>query len=248
MSAQTVTLSVGGQMHVAELARVSDALGRLLTALSEEAGAGTSIVWKVTGLDVSNGSISASAEVLDPVGVPAVANVLRAYLDVARRSGAPAFEQLVEEITASAGEHRAVVFETAEAEVMFTAPAAANPAPITDLQVVLSTVRGRVEAREPLNPLRFVLFDLASGTPASCYLQPGFDGMPADPWGRLVEVSGLLTRNPFSDKPMSVREVTSVELFDEPDPLAFRRARGAVKASADALASEVIIRRMRDAG
>ena len=67
-------------------------------------------------------------------------------------------------------------------------------------------------------------------------------------WGHLAEVEGMVSRDPVSDRPLSVRQVSSIVVIDEGDQDGFLRARGVVAPSADAPSSEAVIRKLRDAG
>lgn len=67
-------------------------------------------------------------------------------------------------------------------------------------------------------------------------------------WGRLADVTGMIKRDPRSDRPVSIRKVSSIDLVPDPKPGAFLSARGAVVPSEGASSSETLIRQLRDAG
>jgi hypothetical protein len=95
--------------------------------------------------------------------------------------------------------------------------------------------------------LRFVLYDTLHDKAVICYLAPEHEDLMRDAWGRLAEVTGMVTRDPVTDRPRTVRQVTDVRVIEELDRYAFRAARGAIQARPDAPPSEDVIRRVRDA-
>jgi len=113
---------------------------------------------------------------------------------------------------------------------------------------VLGTVRGRVELLQEREGLRFVLYEPAHGDPVTCYLTDDQEDLMRDAWGRTVEVTGMITRDEITDRPTAIRRVADVQVLEEgADAFAFRRARGAVTPAPGSPASEVLIRRVRDA-
>ena len=61
-----------------------------------------------------------------------------------------------------------------------------------------------------------------------------------DAWGRVADVTGVITRHTDSGRPIAVRQV-----IDEVETMGFLAARGVVGGTEPA---EAIIRRIRDAG
>ncbi len=66
-----------------------------------------------------------------------------------------------------------------------------------------------------------------------------------DAWGHIADVTGVITRDADTGRPLALRRVTSVDVVDEGDTMGFLRARGAVGGIEPA---EGVIRRIRDAG
>jgi hypothetical protein len=143
----------------------------------------------------------------------------------------------------------AIRFETAEADaivsdVVSNAERLRMP-PV--FRAALGTVRGRVQTVSNRNTLRFTLYDLLTDRAVSCYVPTGQEELLRDVWGRRAEVEGLVSRDPLSGRPVSVRQVRSVRLLPEAQPQAWRRSRGAVPRRAGEPRAEERIRRMRDA-
>lgn len=65
--------------------------------------------------------------------------------------------------------------------------------------------------------------------------------------GKRVSVSGYVTRDTYSGRPRSIREINDVEYLPEPDSQAFLALEGVFSFRKGDEASEVTIRRLRDA-
>jgi hypothetical protein len=175
------------------------------------------------------------------------------YLDVARQlaagrsSGNLGLDTAFRALTTVADSANPIIFETSEDDVVFTAPTPSQPSTQSDRQPTksLATVRGRVETLSHRKGLRFSLYELAHDRPVSCYLEPDHETLMRDAWGRIADVTGQVTRDAITGRPISIRWVTRVDVVtDEGDPTGFLRARGALRLAEP---SEVVIRRMRDA-
>ena len=78
----------------------------------------------------------------------------------------------------------------------------------------------------------------------SCYVAEGHEAIMRDLWDKRAIVEGLVTREPNTGRPMSIRGVTTVRLLDDKEG-DYRDARGVVP-FAGGPSPEEIIRRLRD--
>ena len=108
----------------------------------------------------------------------------------------------------------------------------------------LGTVRGRVEMHAGRHGPQFTLSELVDGTAVMCYPTSDTEAALRDARGRVADVTGAVRRDPATDQPRSVRDITSVHLVEEGTRTAHRSARGVLRTREPA---EVLIRRMRDA-
>lgn len=249
--ADSVTLRLDGtSVPFDTFAATTQRFNKLLAELSKEAGISEPIEWVVADLDLGSVILAAS-----PVAPPETATrLIDTYLEVAGRVRShPAVLdrpvlRLVKEIAdISRDLGESVAFETEDGEVIFT-PAAASAVPAGTAQpAAYGTVTGRIQTLQQRRGLRFVLYDTLHDKAVTCYLAPENEDLMRDAWGRLAEVSGMVTRDPVTDRPRTVRQVSDVRVLDELDRYAFRAARGAIRARPDAPPSEDVIRRIRDA-
>lgn len=68
-----------------------------------------------------------------------------------------------------------------------------------------------------------------------------------DAWGKVAIVEGMVRRDAFTGRPVSVREVTALTVQPDSPTDSYRRARGAVPVPPGGPLPEDVIRRLRDA-
>lgn len=107
----------------------------------------------------------------------------------------------------------------------------------------LGTVRGRVETLSHLRGLHFSLYDLLDDAAVTCYPTSDMEAALRDAQGCLADVTGTVRRDPATGRPLSIRDITSVDPVGEGSKTGYRSARGVLKTREPA---EVLVRRMRD--
>jgi hypothetical protein len=113
--------------------------------------------------------------------------------------------------------------------------------------MAFGAVEGRVQTLSSRGGLRFTLYDSLHDRAVSCYLAEGHEDIMRDAWGRLAVVQGLVKRDPRTGRPVTIREVRSVELLGERSPHDYKRARAAIPLPEGARRAEDVIRQLRDA-
>lgn len=247
----TVTLALGGSVPLRGFATALDRLTKVLQQLSSEAGA--RIEWVVAGLDYSSAIASVAGRPLDTDSEALVPTVVRDFGEAgeAIAYGRPSASstktlQLLREIAdLLGGGVDEVRFETADREAVIRAGDTLAPVEKPEPSKDRGTVVGRVQTLQGRGQLRFTLYDLAHDRAVSCWLRAGQEELMRGAWGHLVEVEGIVSRDPFTNVPLSVRHVTAVRLFDDPPPTAWLAARGAARSPGSPPAEEVI-RDLRD--
>lgn len=250
MAGDSVTFRLDGELTIDKVAEAFGRFRAVLTGLEQEQGA--NVRWVLAGLDYGSAGITARAEPLDDEALAKIPVMTRLYLDAGRelRSHAPDLSRpllrLVRELTDIADERNRVILETADDDLIFTAPvqlAATRPS-VPQTTKTLGTVRGRIGTLSHRKGFRFTLYDLASDRPVSCYLDADHEDLMRNAWGHIADVTGVVTRDAESGRALAVRRVTSVDVVSEGDTMGFLRARGVVGGTEPA---EAIIRRIRDA-
>jgi len=250
VAGDSVTFRLEGEVTIDQLTVAIDRFRDVLAALNDDQR--VNVRWVLAGLDFGSAAVTARAEALDEESIPKVAALPEQFLEVARQVSTGADDparpllRVVRDLTKLSDASNPLVMETADDEVMFTAPVApaADRTGSQRTTKSLGTVRGRVETLSHRKGLRFTLYDLAADRPVSCYLQPGLEDLMRDAWGRIADVTGVVTRDAETGRARAVRHVTSVDVVSEGDATGFLRARGAVGGTEPA---ELVIRRMRNA-
>jgi hypothetical protein len=250
MAGDSVTFRLDGELTIDKVADAFARFGTVLDALGQEQKA--RVRWILAGLDFGSAGITARAEPLDDDSVVKIPLMTERFLSAGRQvsRGEPDEERpllrLVRDLTAFADEHNRVILETADDEVIFSAPVPIAISTTASPQTTksLGTLRGRVETLSHRKGFRFTLYELATDQPVSCYLQADHEDLMRNAWGHIADVTGIVTRDRDTGRPLAVRSVTSVDVVNEGEPMGFLRARGVIGGSEPA---EVVIRRIRDA-
>lgn len=248
MATETLTLRLQGDVPLADFARAIARFSELVKALTEEVGDPT-IDWTVA--DLERGSVEATVLGTAPKIEPLV-RVRNAYLNIGRALEASEPIAYPEKIRKPASGLQAIlngrtteaIFETSQAEAIVRA--APLPASQRAAVVTKGAVSGRVQTLTNRGSLRFTLYDLLHDRPVSCYLAEGREDLMRDAWGKLAVVEGTVRRHPITGRPLTVRNVTAVDVRPDPSGDAYTTARGAVPLLASGLMPEDAIRHLRD--
>jgi hypothetical protein len=92
-----------------------------------------------------------------------------------------------------------------------------------------------------------MLYNTVFDKPVSCYVKEDYQNILTDIWDKVVFVSGRVTRQPDSGQPVSIREITAIELVPIVEPGSYRKARGILAEFGEPEPAEISIRRLRDA-
>ena len=121
----------------------------------------------------------------------------------------------------------------------------------TDVEVAtkisIGAVTGRVQILSNRTGLRFNLYDEVQDKAVACYLASGQEDLMRKAWDRRARVSGNVSREATTGRPIAVRHIMRVEILEDIAPGSYRRARGAVPWKPDYKMPEEIVRQLRDA-
>ena len=249
MREDEIRLRIGGEVTVDLL---SAALAQFTRALeAAEASHGASIRWVVTGLDHGSATALARAiptdsrsETLAPQVCLSLVEAGRAVMEGKADEALPMTRYLTK-LQGLASHDQPVLIDCAGVAVEF-APVETAEFSLTndDHHSALGTIRGRIEMLSQRRGLHFSLYDLVYDLAVSCFPAKDMESTMRDAWGQVADVTGTVKRDPATDRPRSIRDITSVELIDEEDDFGYRAVRGALETREPA---EVLVRRMRDA-
>jgi len=249
-----VTLRLDGSVTVDNFAKATSNFAKVLAELSKERDASARVEWVISGLEYGSAILTAAPQPISEADAELVPALVSDFIEVARqvREHPGQLDRPVLRLVHSISEvavdkDHEVVFETADEEVAFLRVEHGKSLSVRS-KPALGSIRGRVQTLQQRKGLRFVLYDLVHDKAVTCYLTEDQEDLMRDAWGRMVEVTGMITRDEVTDRPRAIRRVVDVQVLDETDDaFAFRRARGVVSPVPGSPASEVLIRRVRDA-
>jgi hypothetical protein len=91
--------------------------------------------------------------------------------------------------------------------------AGSSPKPLTATAV--GSVTGRVQTLSDRGSLRFNLYDTIHDKSVSCYLTQGQEELMRTAWGRRATVSGRVTREIETGRPITIRGILDVQIQED---------------------------------
>jgi hypothetical protein len=254
----TVTIVLSGEVPLGDFAKAVAQFNSLINNLAIASGI-EDVTWVIHDLEFS--SAIATARGSGPID--SVQHIVRDYEMVGSalekdepipfsdsvRKAAYGLRKIVrgkiESISLETARREAIIRTPTDKKrhlrIVDTSPPVLFSAPITSL----GSIYGRVQTLTSRGGLRFTLYDLLHDKAVSCYLKEGYEEIMRDAWGKLAVVTGMITRDPFSGRPLSIRQVSNV-VEEKGTPANYRDARGA-SPPLNNISPEDAIRRLRDA-
>lgn len=247
MSKDTLTFELGGRVEIADFANGIAAFRRLVAALTpRKAG----VAWIVDDLQPGSAVMTLRGEAVNPVLIERVVDDYgKIGSALARHEGLHQFDsRVVNAANAVEGLTKAidyVRFETPDGDYTIypNGHAPARPA----LTVSIGAIVGRVQTLSNRGGLRFNLYDTLHDKAVACYLAPGQEELMREAWGRRATVTGRVSREATTGRPIAIRQIASVRVLIDVEPSSYRQARGAAPWQPGAPMPEDVIRKLRDA-
>jgi hypothetical protein len=267
MAKDTITLALNGDSIILEnFAEAITKFQSLVAGLSHEVLPDKKVRWFVVNLEsgsamatiqgcIEDEEVDSAEKVEDTDGVE---KIVDAYLNVGQslQEGTPfpystglykTAQSLVSMIN---GNITSMRFETPDDDVEIlhrkTEEKAATPSRPSKSQVVLGSMRGRVQSLSNRGALRFTLYDLIDDKAISCYFSPDYEGVMRDAWGKIAIVEGRIHRDPETGRATTIRDVRQVQILPESKPGEWREALRAAPGFLGDDLPEDVIRRSRD--
>ena len=246
MSGKTLTFELGGEVKIDDLEKGVARFRRLVSALAT----GVAVTWVVEDLNIGSATITVRAESSNAAGVE---RVLEDYASVgySLAEGEPLqhtrgnVTKAAHEIALLAETHEYIRFETPYTDYTIYSNGTAlqkSDSPSSAIGVVTGTVQtlsNRVG-------LTFNLYDIIHDKSVRCYLKPGQEELMREAWGKRTRVTGTVSRESDSGRPIAIRDILKVELVEEVQPGSYELAKGAVPWQPGDMPPEEAVRRVRD--
>ena len=244
MSKDTVTFALGGRVEVQELAEGIGVLHRLIAALTPS----KDVAWVVEDLQPGSAVATLRGEAKDPAKV---ASIVDAYGDIGgllergetlhygsrivqAANALRKLAQTVEYVRLETPDNDYTIYGNGQAEQQ-------------GIMKSVGAITGRVQTLSNRGSLRFNLYDTVHDRAVGCYLQQGQEELIREAWGRRVRVSGRISRELSTGRPVVIREILAVEILEDVAPGSYRLAKGAVPWNVGDKMPEEVIRQLRDA-
>ena len=244
MAKNTVTFALGGRVDIQALAEGVNALQRLIAALTGS----DDVTWVVEDLQSGSAVATLRGESSDPVKIERIVNDYgdvgsrlhrNESLNYGRRVGraADTIKRLAQTI-------EYVRFETPDDDYTILGNGQAKE---RGLLKTVGAITGRIQTLSNRGGLRFNLYDAVHDRAVGCYLREGQEELMREAWGRCARVSGTITREQPTGRPLAIRQILDVETLEDFAPGSHRLARGAMPWARGEKLPEEIIRQLRDA-
>ena len=223
MAKDTITFELGGRVEIRDLENGIIAFRRLVSALTPR---NAQVSWVVEDLQPGSTIATLRGEADDP---QVVEKIVREYENVGdalarheeltlhRRQVKSAADAIV--TLASAVDF--VRFETSDDDYVIYG--GAKHTIDAALTVSIGAVTGRVQTLSNRSGLRFNLYDTVHDRAVACYLSAGQEPLMREAWGRQATVSGKVSRDASTGRPIAIRQILSLDILEEVPPGSYRR-------------------------
>ena len=244
MARNTLTFALGGRVDIEKLADGINALKRLITALTGS----DEVAWVVEDLQSGSAVATLRGESDDHT---VVERIVDDYGDVGGRLErheilhyGSRVAQAADAIGRLAQTVEYVRFETPDDDYTIYGNGRAKE---RILSKSVGAITGRIQTLSNRGGLRFNLYDVVHDRAVGCYLRQGQEELMRQAWGRRARVSGSISRELPSGRPLTIRQILDVEILEDFAPRSYRLARDAVKWNPGDKMPEEVIRKLRDA-
>ena len=246
MPQNTITFEIGGQVDIGQMEKGINAIRRLIISLTGSREA----KWVVEGLEAGSATVTLRGE-CDNSAV--IENAISGYEKVGKalqdQEEIPGINKKQQRSVNAVKEFAALMeyvrLETRESNFYVHKNGNYPKKPATT--IAIGTVTGRVQILSNRGSLRFNLYDTIHDKAVSCYLRQGQEELMREAWGQRAIVSGKVTRDADTGRPITVREILGVEILKDVAAGSYREARGAVPWRPGDMLPEDVIRELRDA-
>jgi hypothetical protein len=216
-----LTIALDGELTPNDLAEATSVFARLLGALLVEEAPGVPLEWVIRELR-SGSSATAECRMIGPAGANDAKWVLRVIAGGQRF--AAQMEQGISDVKRSAalceiadsvqhlikGHLIRVRLEAPDRDYILAGTRGTGTDRVENQSRSFGSVHGRVQALSSHGSPRFTLYDISDDKSVSCYFPERADSEREmlGFWGTIVEVEGLIRRDPETDQPLTIRDIT----------------------------------------
>ena len=247
MSEHTITFELGGRVDLDGFEQGVAAFRRLVAALTPRRAG---VLWVIDDLQPGSATITLRAETGSDF---VIARIIADYENIGDvlaqnehpMSASKRVKSAADKVKSLTEFVEYVRFQTPDQD--FTIYPNGDHRARPTATVSIGVVTGRIQTLSNRNGLRFNLYDTIHDKAVACYLAPHQTELIREAWGCRAAITGHITREAQTGRPITIRQITDIETLAEPAPGAYRQARGAVPWQPGDLRPKDAIRRLRDA-
>ncbi len=246
MAKNTLTFELGGRVEIERLEHGVAAFRRLIAALTPRTAG---VAWVVEDLQPGSAVVTLRGECNNPATVEQIVNHYeRIGAALSQGNDLPQLSQrsltaayAIRELTRNTDYVR---FETPDIDYTIYVPdrTPTRPAPA----MAIGAITGTVQTLSNRGGLRFNLYDTLHDKAVACYLAVGQEELMREAWGRRATVTGRISREAETRRPIAIRQIVAVETLGDTPPGSYLEARGAAPWRTGAPLPEDAIRLLRD--
>ena len=247
MVKNTLTFELGGRVEIADFANGIDAFQRLISSLTPR---NAGVTWVVDDLQPGSAIVTFKGESADSATVEQIVDQYE-RIGTALEEDVDLFQfghrvaraaKAVRDLTQTT---EYVRFQTSERDCTIYRNGHTSLRPLPT--VAIGAVTGRVQTLSNRGGLRFNLYDTLHDKAVACYLAPGQEEIMREAWGNRATVTGRVSREAHTGRPIAIRHIVSVDPIQEASAGSYRAARGSIPWRTGDASPEQIIRELRDA-
>lgn len=252
MPRRSVVLELSNDVELDVFATMLTKLTTLLQALQKNEPSRARVAMTINYLLLGSAAAGAALESDDDT---LVENISTGYLRVGKAMSvdnllsfpanvARPAREMIKIISRGHGHHLTMANDQADVVVLPTAIRGPKSATVR----AIGGIEGRIQTLSSRDRLNFILYEGAHDHGVRCYLADEQQDLVRDLWDRRALVTGTITRDATSGRPLSIRQIRTVTALPERDQTNYQRAIGVLKPLIPAdLKPEELIRRWRDA-
>jgi len=245
-----ITFALEGTVSLQDLATVIGSWTKLMDSLGSEVAEGETIRWEVDDLSGGSAEIVLRGEGADVATIERVAEAYRVSMDsvtegkpwpyaIGTRSHAVALLNVIK------GPITSGRYDAPQGGGVAFAPVGNQPALRAQIVESLGAINGMVETLRRRGGLQFTLYDDIFDSAVRCFLSAGQEDMVRDRWGKLVTVRGRVSRNAMDGRPIAIRGIQDIVVWNEEQSGGLIRAAGMFQRALGSSPGEGV-RRLRD--
>lgn len=256
MAKTELTLVLNGHVSLENYAKAMSSFKKLISNLQKQHAKKISINWEVQNLESGSARATVNGEVEDISNLWYIEKIVKDYENIGEKSERGLFSELpkyakkpIEELTSIInGKIPSIRLETVDRDFSISTTYSENQQdkpPANIPSTYFDTVIGRVQNLFKEPSYRFTLYERFRNKPVSCFLNPNYEDIMRDAWGKYAIVEGMVKISSSDGLPETIRDIKKVEVYHGESGF-WRDAIGAANGVFREMSPEDFVRNTRD--